>query len=52
MGKAREYHRPLFMVDSLHSYQLPEELLTIIQALHEDSTVAVRAYGKTSEKSS
>ena len=31
-----------------HSYQLPEKLLTIIQALHEDSTAAVRDYGKTS----
>ena len=33
-----------------HSYQLPEKLLSIIQALHEDSTAAVRAYGKTSDK--
>ena len=33
-----------------HSYQLPEKLLTIIRALHENSTAAVRAYGKTSEK--
>ena len=33
-----------------HSYQLPEKLLTIIRALHENSTAAVRAYRKTSEK--
>jgi hypothetical protein len=29
---------------------LPEKLLSIIRALHEDSTAAVRLYGKTSEK--
>ena len=33
-----------------HSYQLPEKLLIIIQTLHEDSTAAVRAYGKISDK--
>ena len=31
-----------------HTYHLPEKLLTIIRALHEDCTTAVRAYGKTS----
>ena len=31
-------------------YQLPEKLLTSTRALHEDSTSAVRTYGKTSEK--
>ena len=32
-----------------HTYHLPEKLLTIIRALHEDCTAAVRAYGKTSD---
>ena len=32
-----------------HTYHLPEKLLTIICALHEDCTTAVRAYGKTSD---
>ena len=31
-----------------HTYHLPKKLLTIIRALHEDCTAAVRAYGKTS----
>ena len=31
-----------------HTYHLPEKLLTIIYALHEDCTTAVRAYRKTS----
>ena len=30
-----------------HTYHLPEKLLTIIHALHEDCTAAVRAYEKT-----
>ena len=30
------------------AYLLPEKLLTIIRALHEDCTAAFRAYGKTS----
>ncbi|MDA8001968.1 MAG: reverse transcriptase domain-containing protein [Alphaproteobacteria bacterium] len=33
-----------------HSYRLPPKLLSIIQALHEDSNAAVRAYGKISDK--
>ena len=33
-----------------HSYQLPEKLLSIIQTLLEDSTAAVGAYGKISDK--
>ena len=32
-----------------YTYHLPEKLLTIIRALHEDCTAAVRAYGKTSD---
>ena len=32
-----------------HTYHLPEKLLTIICALHEDCTAAVRTYGKTSD---
>ena len=32
-----------------HTYHLPEKLLNIIRALHEDCTAAVRAYGKTSD---
>ena len=32
-----------------HSYRLPPKLLSIIQALHEDSNAAVRAYGKISD---
>ena len=32
-----------------HTYSLPEKLFTIIRALHEDCTAAVRAYGKTSD---
>ena len=43
-------HRDSFWRILQHSYQLPEKLLTIMQALHEDSTAAVRAYGKTSDK--
>ena len=31
-------------------YHLPEKLLTIIQVMHEQSTAAIRAYGKTSEE--
>ena len=31
-----------------YTYHLPEKLLTIICALHEDCNAAVRAYGKTS----
>ena len=33
-----------------HSYCLPPKLLSIMRALHEDSTAAVRAYGKLSDK--
>ena len=33
-----------------HSYHLPEKLLTIIRALHEDTNAVVRAYGKASDK--
>ena len=33
-----------------HSYRPPPNLLSIIQALHEDSNAAVRAYGKISDK--
>lgn len=33
-----------------HSYRVPAKLLTIIHALHEDSTAAIRAYGKVSDK--
>ena len=32
-----------------YTYHLPEKLLTIICALHEDCNAAVRAYGKTSK---
>ena len=32
-----------------HTYHLPEMLLTIICALHEGCTAAVRAYGKISD---
>ena len=32
-----------------HIYHLPEKLLTIICALHEDCTAAVRTNGKTSD---
>ena len=35
---------------SISIYQMPEKLLTIIWALHEDSTATVRANGKTTEK--
>ena len=31
-------------------YHLPTKLISIIQALHENSTAAVRAYGKTSQE--
>ena len=33
-----------------HSYCLPPKLLFIMRALHENSTAAVRAYGKLSDK--
>ena len=33
-----------------HSYCLPPKLLSIMRALHADSTAAVRAYGKLSDK--
>ena len=33
-----------------HSYCLPPKLLSFMRALHEDSTAAVRAYGKLSDK--
>ena len=33
-----------------HSYCLPLKLLSIMRALHEDSTAAVRAYGKLPDK--
>ena len=33
-----------------HFYHLPEKLLSIIRALHENSTAAVRTYGKISDK--
>ena len=33
-----------------HSYCLPPKLLSIMRALHEDSTAAVRAYEKLSDK--
>ena len=32
------------------SFNLPQKVLTIIQALHRDSMASVRAYGKTSEE--
>ena len=32
-----------------HTYHLPEKLLTIIRAPHEDCTTTVRDYGKTSD---
>ena len=31
-----------------HCYHLPPTILAIIQALHADSSAAIRAYGKTS----
>ena len=31
-------------------YHLPTKLISIIQALHENSTATVRAYGKTSQE--
>ena len=31
-------------------YHLPEKLLTILQVMHDQSTAAIRAYGKTSEE--
>ena len=33
-----------------HCYHLPPKLLTIIKALHENTSAAVRSYGKTSEQ--
>ena len=60
MEKAREFRRPLYICfigpkgeyDSVNScsYNLPDKLLSIIRALHENSRAAVRAYGKTSEE--
>ena len=60
MEKAREFRRPLYIcfIDpkgaynsvNSHSYNLPDKLLSIIHALHENSRAAVRAYGKTSEE--
>ena len=31
-------------------YPIPEKLLTIIRVMHDQSTAAIRAYGKTSEE--
>ena len=31
-------------------YHLPKKLLTIIRVMHDQSTAAIRAYGKTSEE--
>ena len=31
-----------------HTYHRPEKLLTVIRALHDNCTAAIRAYGKTS----
>lgn len=44
-----EYHHSLWRILQ-HSYHLPEKLLSIIRALHKDSTSAFRLYGKTCEK--
>ena len=43
------YHESLWRILQ-HSYCLPPKLLSIIRALHEDSTAAVRAYRKLSDK--
>ena len=43
-------HREFLWRILQHSYRLPPKLLTIMCALHEDSTTAVRAYGKLSDK--
>ena len=67
MGKAREYHRPLYVCfvdlrkayDSInraalwsalqYCYHLPSKLLKIIEALHSNTSAAVRTYGKISD---
>ena len=43
-------HREFLWRILQHSYRLLPKLLTIMCALHEDSTTAVRAYGKLSDK--
>ena len=43
-------HRESLWCILQHSYHLPPKLLTIMRALHEHSTAAVRAYGKLSGK--
>ena len=43
-------HRDSLWCILRHFYHLPEKLLSIIRALHENSTAAVKTYGKTSDK--